>query len=60
MAVQQVKKSKQKVRSRRGANRYQGIKTGICSNCKAVKLPHRVCGSCGYYGDRQVLTTESE
>ncbi len=29
-----------------------------CSNCGEYKLPHRVCPSCGYYGDREVLTPE--
>jgi len=29
-----------------------------CANCGEYKLPHRVCPSCGYYGDREVLTPE--
>lgn len=27
-----------------------------CPNCKAPVLPHRVCGACGFYGGRPVLT----
>ena len=27
-----------------------------CSNCGRVILPHRVCGHCGYYRGRQVIT----
>ncbi|OYT73583.1 MAG: 50S ribosomal protein L32 [Chloracidobacterium sp. CP2_5A] len=27
-----------------------------CQNCGAPRLPHRVCGECGYYRGRQVMT----
>lgn len=27
----------------------------ICPNCGEYKAPHRVCGSCGMYKDRQVI-----
>ena len=26
--------------------------------CGAVKLPHHVCPSCGFYKDREVIVTE--
>jgi large subunit ribosomal protein L32 len=29
-----------------------------CPRCQEPRLPHRVCGSCGYYHDREVLKTE--
>lgn len=29
-----------------------------CPNCEAPMIPHRVCGSCGYYKGRSVLKTE--
>ncbi|MGQ9622704.1 MAG: 50S ribosomal protein L32 [Candidatus Caldatribacteriaceae bacterium] len=29
-----------------------------CPHCHALKLPHRVCPSCGYYKGRQVLKVE--
>lgn len=60
MAVQQNKMSKQKVRQRKAANRYRGIETCECPHCGAPRLPHRVCGSCGYYKGRQVITVESD
>ena len=28
----------------------------ICPRCRHPKLPHHVCGNCGYYRDRQVIT----
>ena len=27
----------------------------VCPQCGEVKLPHRVCGNCGYYNGREVL-----
>jgi large subunit ribosomal protein L32 len=60
MAVQQSKVSKQKVRSRKAANRYRGIKPGVCSVCGEATLPHRVCSKCGNYGGRQVVTVTGE
>lgn len=31
-----------------------------CTNCKSAKLSHRVCKTCGYYGDKQVLTIKTK
>lgn len=31
-----------------------------CKNCGATKMAYRVCGSCGYYGDKQVLTIKTK
>jgi large subunit ribosomal protein L32 len=30
-----------------------------CANCKAMKLPHRVCPQCGTYRGRQVLAVDA-
>ena len=30
--------------------------SGACPNCKAQVLPHRVCGACGFYNGKPVLT----
>jgi large subunit ribosomal protein L32 len=27
----------------------------LCPRCRHPKLPHRTCGNCGYYRNRQVL-----
>jgi large subunit ribosomal protein L32 len=29
-----------------------------CPQCHQPKLPHRVCGNCGYYAGREVLEVE--
>jgi large subunit ribosomal protein L32 len=31
-----------------------------CSNCSAPTLSHRVCGACGYYAGRVVLSKKAE
>ena len=30
-----------------------------CSNCKELTVPHKVCGNCGYYGDKEVVSKEA-
>ncbi|HHY52170.1 MAG TPA: 50S ribosomal protein L32 [Clostridiales bacterium] len=30
-----------------------------CTQCGALKTPHRVCSSCGYYNGRQVIVKEA-
>ncbi len=57
MAVPKRKKSK----SRRDMRRSQHIKLAApslssCANCGAPKMPHRVCGGCGYYRGRPVVS----
>lgn len=32
----------------------------VCDNCKANKLPHRVCENCGYYNGKKVVAVEAE
>ncbi|MDE6724842.1 MAG: 50S ribosomal protein L32, partial [Ruminiclostridium sp.] len=27
-----------------------------CTNCGELKAPHRVCGNCGYYKGREVIS----
>jgi len=29
--------------------------TSECPNCHERKLPHRICGKCGYYKGREVV-----
>jgi large subunit ribosomal protein L32 len=61
MAVPKRKVSKTRRDSRRAANfRLEAPNLSICPNCKAPKLPHRACPSCGQYQGRQVLKTEEK
>jgi large subunit ribosomal protein L32 len=58
MAVPKRKTS----RSRRGKRRaHQALSlpsSAICPRCKAPKMPHRVCPSCGYYRNKAFLEEE--
>ncbi|MDX2192810.1 MAG: 50S ribosomal protein L32 [Gemmatimonadales bacterium] len=58
MAVPKRKLSKSKKRLRRGHHVAASIRTQACSRCGSPKLPHRVCGSCGYYAGRKAIEVE--
>ena len=47
--------------AKRRAN-YKAIAPGLstCPQCKAPKLPHRVCPSCGYYNGKAVVIIEEK
>jgi len=32
--------------------------TAKCKHCGSTILPHRVCGNCGYYGDKEIISFE--
>ena len=56
MAVPKKKKSKSKTRSRRAsAWKLSAPARSTCDRCGSTKLPHRVCGSCGWYKGRQAV-----
>jgi large subunit ribosomal protein L32 len=59
MAVPKQKKSRRNTHTRRSANSKLAMPArSTCPQCGAVKLPHHVCPSCGYYKDREVIVTE--
>lgn len=56
MAVPKRKTSRQKTRMRRASSwTLVAPAQSTCPNCGAAKLPHTVCGNCGWYRGRQVL-----
>jgi large subunit ribosomal protein L32 len=59
MAVPKKKTSKSKSRSRR-ASAWTLRRPGrsVCSRCASPKVPHTVCGTCGWYKGRQALDVE--
>lgn len=59
MGVPKRKTSKMRLRTRKAANRYRGIRTVPCKSCGSQKLPHRACPTCGDYKERRVLTVEA-
>ncbi len=59
MALQKHRGSKTRKGKRR--THYKAIAPKIveCPNCKAPKLPHKACKSCGYYSGRAAIQVES-
>ena len=67
MAVPKRKTAKSKTKMRRAANskmtdsrRAQTFKASLpgiveCPQCHDVKLPHRVCPSCGHYNGKEIV-----
>lgn len=60
MAVPKRRQSKSRTRKRRATKKITLLQTSICPQCKAVKLPHRVCAECGYYGEKEIFRSKEE
>ncbi|TVR63860.1 MAG: 50S ribosomal protein L32 [Gemmatimonadales bacterium] len=58
MAVPKKRTSKQRQRKRRTHYKAAPVAVHSCSRCGDPKQPHRVCSSCGYYRDEQVLEVD--
>ncbi len=59
MAVPKKKKSKSKTRMRRAANWRLGLPArSTCPRCRAAKIPHTVCGTCGWYKGRVAVDVD--
>lgn len=59
MAVPKKKTSKAKSRSRRASNwRLAPPSRSVCPRCGAAKRPHVVCGTCGWYKNRQAIDVD--
>jgi large subunit ribosomal protein L32 len=60
MGVPKRKPSRSRQRMRRAYNSVLRLpQTAPCPQCANSFVPHRVCPSCGYYKDRQVVTVTS-
>lgn len=57
MAVPKKKTSKSKRDMRRSHDHLSIPGMSVCPQCDEPKQSHRVCGTCGYYKDREVLDT---
>lgn len=60
MAQPKHKTSKMKKRLRRASHHRPIPKVGVCTSCGDPVLPHRVCGSCGQYNGRQVVSVSTD
>ena len=59
MAVPKKKTSKSKSRSRRAAAWKLDLPSrSVCPRCSVAKVPHTVCGNCGWYNGRQAIEVD--
>jgi large subunit ribosomal protein L32 len=58
MATPKRKTTKSKSRMRAASWKAQAPTYAECPQCRQPKLPHRVCGNCGYYAGREVIEVE--
>ncbi len=58
MAVPKKKTSKSKRDMRRAHDAVSAPGISTCDNCGEPKVPHRVCGQCGYYKGKEVISSD--
>jgi large subunit ribosomal protein L32 len=58
MAVPFAKTSKQRKHKRRTHIKLRVPGLVPCDNCGEMKLAHNVCGSCGWYKSRTIVSQE--
>ena len=54
------KHSKGRRDRRRGHDAIVARNLVVCKNCGSMCLPHTVCPTCGFYGDREVIEIKKE
>ncbi|MBI1910123.1 MAG: 50S ribosomal protein L32 [Deltaproteobacteria bacterium] len=60
MPVPKRKKSRARRNNRRAAIHLKVPSLNPCPRCKEPRWPHRVCLSCGYYGDTEVVPMDKK
>ena len=56
MPVPKERLSRSRTGSRRANHdKIEKANLSTCTKCGAYKLPHHVCGACGFYKNRQVI-----
>ncbi len=58
MAVPKRKTGRSKTNSRRSSHKLTASAVSVCPQCNQPKLPHRVCGECGYYNGKEIVETD--
>ncbi|ADC91060.1 50S ribosomal protein L32 [Mageeibacillus indolicus] len=58
MAVPKRKWSKQRTHTSHANWKLSVPGLAECPQCHMLKLPHKVCKNCGYYGGREVIKME--
>ncbi len=61
MAVPKRKHSQARKNKRRSQVwRLTAPNLSKCTQCGELKVPHRVCGSCGYYKGKEIIKVEAD
>jgi len=58
MANPKHKLSRLRTRRRRANDFIKTINLSKCPSCREVKMPHRICKSCGYYNGREIIRAQ--
>jgi large subunit ribosomal protein L32 len=59
MAVPKRRHSSTRGKKRRTNWKLSMPGRSVCPHCSQTKLPHRVCGHCGYYAGEEVISREA-
>jgi large subunit ribosomal protein L32 len=60
VAVPKNKKSKAKRDTRKNSFKLEAVNVVECPRCHSKKLAHRVCISCGYYDNKEIIKIEAK
>lgn len=60
MAVPQNRVTSSKRNMRRSHDALSPSSYAECPNCGELRRPHHVCGSCGHYGGREIVSMVEE
>jgi large subunit ribosomal protein L32 len=60
MALPKRRHSRERGRRRRTHDSLSTPGVTKCPHCNTIKLPHRVCANCGYYGGREIVSKKSK
>lgn len=60
MAVPRKRKSNSRRKNQRSHDALRRPTISKCPNCESPRLPHRVCGECGFYNGKEVVEVEAD
>ena len=60
MAVPKRKTSHARKNKRRAQWKLETPALSRCTQCGELKMPHRVCGNCGFYKGKEVVKVSKE
>lgn len=60
MAVPKKKTTSRRSKLRRSHDSLNAVNLTKCAKCGEAVMPHTVCATCGYYGDKKVLDIKTK